>query len=65
MLFMLVNNICKSVIISSSFKFSGENCDQCAPHVTDIDDTDNFPPYHPNCRCTPRFSTKTVEERGG
>ena len=33
--------------------------------IFDIDDTDNFPPYHPNCRCTPRFSTKTVEERGG
>ena len=30
--------------------------------VFDIDDTDNFPPLHPNCRCTPRFSTKPVEE---
>ena len=28
----------------------------------DIDDTDNFPPLHPNCRCTPRFSTKPVED---
>lgn len=31
--------------------------------VFDIDDTADFPPYHPNCRCTPRYSTKTVEER--
>lgn len=30
--------------------------------VFDIDDTDNFPPFHPNCRCTPRFSTKPVEQ---
>ena len=33
--------------------------------VFDIMDTDNFPPFHPNCRCTPRFSTKTVAERIG
>lgn len=33
--------------------------------VFDIDDTDDFPPYHPNCRCTPRYSTHTVEERQG
>lgn len=37
----------------------GENEDT----IYDIDDTDNFPPFHPNCRCTPRYSTKTVEER--
>ena len=33
--------------------------------IFDIMDTDNFPPFHPNCRCTPRFSTKTVEQRLG
>ena len=33
--------------------------------IFDILDTDNFPPFHPNCRCTPRFSTKTVEQRLG
>lgn len=37
----------------------GENEDT----IFDIDDTDDFPPYHPNCRCTPRYSTKTVEQR--
>ena len=37
----------------------GENEDT----IYDINDTENFPPYHPNCRCTPRFSTKTVEQR--
>ena len=37
----------------------GENEDT----VYDINDTVNLPPYHPNCRCTPRYSTKTVEER--
>ena len=37
----------------------GENEDT----IFDINDTDNFPPFHPNCRCTPRFSTKTVEQR--
>lgn len=37
----------------------GENEDT----VYDIDDTVNLPPYHPNCRCTPRYSTKTVEQR--
>ena len=37
----------------------GENEDT----IYDINDTDNFPPYHPNCRCTPRYSTKTVEQR--
>ena len=25
--------------------------------VYDMDDTDNLPPYHPNCRCTPVWST--------
>ena len=39
----------------------GENEDT----VYDINDTVNLPPYHPNCRCTPRYSTKTVEERTG
>ena len=45
-------------------------CEQCIDtygededNIFDIDDTDDFPPYHPNCRCTPRYSTKTVEER--
>ena len=33
--------------------------------VYDINDTVNFPPFHPNCRCTPRYSTKTVEQRTG
>jgi SPP1 gp7 family putative phage head morphogenesis protein len=28
----------------------------------DIDDLDNFPPLHPNCRCVVVFSTKTAEE---
>ncbi len=37
----------------------GENEDT----VYDINDTVNLPPYHPNCRCTPRYSTKTVEQR--
>lgn len=49
-----------------------EACDHCLTVykdeagediIFDINDTDNFPPFHPNCRCTPRFSTKTVEER--
>ena len=39
----------------------GENEDT----VYDINDTVNFPPFHPNCRCTPRYSTKTVEQRTG
>ena len=45
-------------------------CEQCIEEygadedtIYDIDDTANFPPYHPNCRCTPRYSTKTVEQR--
>ena len=38
----------------------GENEDT----IYDIDDTVNLPPFHPNCRCTPRYSTKTPEERG-
>ena len=45
-------------------------CDYCIDEygehedtIYDIDDTDNFPPFHPNCRCTPRYSTKTVEQR--
>lgn len=45
-------------------------CDECIAEygenedtIYDINDTVNFPPYHPNCRCTPRYSTKTVEER--
>ena len=43
-------------------------CNECfeiykdGDEVFDIDDTENFPPYHPNCRCTPRFSTKSVDE---
>ena len=37
----------------------GENEDT----VYDINDTVNLPPFHPNCRCTPRYSTKTVEQR--
>lgn len=37
----------------------GENEDT----IYDINDTDNFPPFHPNCRCTPRYSTKTKEWR--
>lgn len=37
----------------------GENEDT----IYDINDTDNFPPFHPNCRCQPRYSTKTVEQR--
>lgn len=30
--------------------------------VFSIDDTEHYPPFHPNCRCTPRFSTKEPEE---
>ena len=45
-------------------------CDHCIAEygenedtVYDINDTVNLPPFHPNCRCTPRYSTKTVEQR--
>ena len=29
--------------------------------VYDIEDTDNLPPLHPNCRCTPVWSMKVAE----
>lgn len=35
----------------------GENQDT----VYDINDTENLPPYHPNCRCTPTWSMSPVE----
>lgn len=31
----------------------------------DIEDTDNLPPLHPNCRCVASYSTKTVAENNG
>lgn len=46
-------------------------CDECIAEYGENEDTVydinivNLPPYHPNCRCTPRYSTKTVEERTG
>ena len=30
--------------------------------VYDIEDTDNLPPLHPNCRCTPVWSMKEPGE---
>ena len=33
--------------------------------VYDIEDTDNLPPLHPNCRCTPVWSMDPVEDSEG
>ena len=33
--------------------------------VFDIEDTDDLPPYHPNCRCTPVWSMDPVESEEG
>ena len=29
--------------------------------IYDINDTENLPPLHPNCRCTPYWRMDTVE----
>ena len=33
--------------------------------VFDIENTDNLPPFHPNCRCTPVWSMDPVESEEG
>ena len=50
---------CEDGACEACIETYGENEDV----IFDINDTDDFPCLHPNCRCTPRYSTKTVEQR--
>ena len=53
---------------ANSFIVTGapDRCELCVEAfdglVFDISQSDMIPPWHPRCRCTPQYSTKTVEE---